>query len=145
MPIVPATPSDFDAVVALLDAVDLPYDDLTNTSLHHFRVLRRAKALCGVVGLEPVGSAALLRSLAIQPSKRGQGYGQALVREAEAYGRAQGIDTLYLLTTTAASFFAALDYESIARDSVPPSIAQTDEFNRICPSTATCMQKSLIS
>jgi amino-acid N-acetyltransferase len=145
MTITPAAPSDLDDIVALLDAVDLPHEDLTDASLRHFRVLRREGRLCGVVGLEPAGSAALLRSLAVPPSERGQGYGRALVRDAEAYGRAQGIDGLYLLTTTAAEFFAALGYEFISRDDVPSAIARTEEFNRLCPDTAPCMQKSLTS
>lgn len=144
VPIVSATPPDLEAIVALLDAVGLPHDDLTDAALRHFRVLRREGKIQGSVGVEPVGEAALLRSLAVRPAERGQGHGQALVRSAEAHARDQGIDTLYLLTTTAADFFAALDYERIARDAVPSAVAQTDEFDRLCPRTASCMQKSLI-
>ena len=144
MPIVSASPSDLNAIVALLDAVGLPHDDLTDAGLRHFRVLRRKGEIHGSVGIEPVGTAALLRSLAVRPAERGEGHGQALVQSAEAHARDQGIDTLYLLTTTAADFFAGLGYERIARDTVPSSVAQTDEFDRLCPRTATCMQKSLI-
>jgi amino-acid N-acetyltransferase len=144
MPIAPATASDQDAVVALLDDADLPHADLTPAALQHFRVLRRDGRLLGVVGIEPVGTAGLLRSLAVRPSARGQGHGRALVQDAEAYARTQDVDTLYLLTTTAAAFFAALGYERTSRDAVPPALAQTDEFARLCPRTATCMQKSLI-
>jgi len=140
-----ADSSDLDAIIALLDAAGLPHTDLTDASLQNFRVLRRDKNVCGVVGIEPAGSAALLRSLAVPPSARGQGYGQALVQDAEAYGRKQGCESLYLLTTTAAGFFADLGYERMSRNAVPPAVAQTEEFNRLCPNTATCMQKSLIS
>jgi amino-acid N-acetyltransferase len=145
MSVVAATPTDADAIVALLDAVDLPHDDLTAAALRHFRVLRRDGTLVGMVGIEPAGSGGLLRSLAVRPAERGRGHGRALVRDAEAYARQQGLDALYLLTTTAAGFFADLGYEQIARDTVPPAIAQTDEFDRLCPRTARCMQKSLIS
>jgi amino-acid N-acetyltransferase len=145
MPIEPAVSTDLDAVVALLDVAELPHEDLTEESLRHFRVLRRDNEVCGVVGVEPAGSVALLRSLAVPPSARGQGYGRALVQDAEAHGKEQGYDSLYLLTTTAATFFADLGYERISRNAVPSAVAQTEEFNRLCPDTATCMQKSLIS
>lgn len=145
MPISSATASDRAAVVSLLDATGLPHEDLSDAALRHFRVLRRDGAVCGVVGIEPAGSAALLRSLAVRPGDRGQGIGRALVRAAEEHAQAQGIDALYLLTTTAADFFAALGYNRVSRDAVPAAIAQTDEFDRLCPATATCMQKTLIS
>jgi amino-acid N-acetyltransferase len=99
----------------------------------------------GVVGLEPAGRSALLRSLAVHPSARGSGYGTALMQAAEAHGRSLGMDALYLLTTTAAAFFQQRGYKPIPRDEAPSAIARTDEFARLCPSTATCMQKSLIS
>ena len=145
MRISPAAPSDLEAIVSLLNTVDLPHEDLSDASLRHFRVLRRDGGVGGVVGIEPAGAAALLRSLAVRPADQGGGAGRALVQDVEAYARAQGIDTLYLLTTTAAGFFAALGYECSSREAVPPAIAQTDEFDRLCPATATCMQKSLIS
>jgi amino-acid N-acetyltransferase len=144
MPIVAADATDRDAITALLDAVGLPHDDLTESALQHFRVLRTGGGLGGVVGIEPYGAAALLRSLAVQPARRGEGHGRALVRDVEAYARRQDVRTLYLLTTTAAGFFADLGYAPTDRDDVPAAIAQTAEFDRLCPDTAPCMQKSLI-
>lgn len=140
----PATSDDRTAIVALLEAAGLPHD-LPKEILPEFRVLRVEGSVRGVVGLEPVGQTALLRSLAVDPAVQGQGYGTALVREAEAHAREQGLDVLYLLTTTAAGFFAELGYKPAARAEVPSAIAQTDEFARLCPDTATCMQKSLTS
>ena len=145
MPIVSASSSDRTSIVDLLDAAGLPHDDLSDDLLSHFCVLRSQGAVRGVVGLEPIGRVALLRSLAVHPSTQEQGYGSALVQAAETQGRSQGVETLYLLTTTAASFFQKRGYDSISRDNVPPAIAQTNEFSQLCPDTATCMQKSLIS
>jgi amino-acid N-acetyltransferase len=145
MPIAPATASDREVLIALLDAADLPHEDLVDADLRHFRVLRRDGTVRGVVGIEPAGSAALLRSLVVRPADRGQGIGQALVRAAEGCARGQDIEALYLLTTTAADFFAALGYDAISREEVPVAIARTDEFERLCPATATCMQKALTS
>lgn len=99
----------------------------------------------GGIGLEPVGRAGLLRSLVVHPDARGDGYGTALVRSIERYGRENGIERLYLLTTTATPFFERLGYKQTSRAAVPEAIAETDEFSRLCPDSATCMQKSLIS
>ncbi len=145
MPIRPATPTDRASIVDLLASVGLPHEDLSDGMLPHFCVLRSRGTIQGVVGLEPVGRAALLRSLAVLPSAQGSGHGTALVQAIEAHGRSHGVEVLYLLTTTAAAFFRERGYESTSRDDVPPAIAQTDEFSRLCPDSATCMQKSLIS
>jgi amino-acid N-acetyltransferase len=81
----------------------------------------------------------------VEESVRGAGYGTALCDELEAQAAADGIDALYLLTTTAAGFFEARGYEAIDRNEAPPLIRQTTEFEDLCPASATCMKKSLRS
>ncbi|TKX55964.1 GNAT family N-acetyltransferase, partial [Halorubrum sp. SP9] len=53
------------------------------------------------------------------------------------------VDTLYLLTTNAPGFFTELGYVEIDRSVAPRAIQQTTEFDDLCPSTATCMKKTL--
>lgn len=137
-----AEPEDLDAVRALLDACDLPHDDLTPARLDHFLVARDG-ALRGVVGLEVCGGVALLRSLAVSPDARNDGLGAHLVDAIEQRARENGLRALYLLTTTAADYFQARGYERIARDALPEAIQQTEEAARLCPSSATCMRKAL--
>lgn len=142
MPIHPATPDDFAAVQVLLREAGLPTDDLTPAHLEHFLVARN-EALCGVVGLEPCGDVALLRSLAVAPEHRNEGLGARLLHAMERRAHEDGIHTLYLLTTSAADFFRRRGYEQISRDALPDPIQQTDEVTRLCPEHATCMKKSL--
>ncbi|NHX34900.1 MULTISPECIES: arsenic resistance N-acetyltransferase ArsN2 [Halolamina] len=97
----------------------------------------------GCVGLERDGDAGLLRSAAVAEPHRGRGYGGAAVRALEARARAAGVGTLYLLTTTAAEFFAGLGYERVNRESVPESIRESAEFSDLCPSSATVMRRRL--
>ena len=59
----------------------------------------------GTDGVEIYGSEDLLRSVVIMESNRGQGYGAELCDSLEEYARTNGVETLYLLTTTAALFF----------------------------------------
>lgn len=141
--IAPASDADFSDVTTLLGTAGLPAGDLTGQHLEHFRILRDDDRLCGIVGLEVFGPVGLLRSLVVHPDVRGSGYGQALVLEVEAYGRSQLVSALYLLTTTATAFFERLGYSVIDRDLVPPEVAASPEFDRLCPSDATCMWKQL--
>ncbi|MDB2283428.1 arsenic resistance N-acetyltransferase ArsN2 [Halorubrum ezzemoulense] len=97
----------------------------------------------GVVGIELYGTDGLLRSVVVEETVRGQGYGAALCAVVETEAQSAGVDTLYLLTTNASSFFVDLGYVEIDRSTAPRAIQQTTEFDDICPSTATCMKKSL--
>jgi len=91
----------------------------------------------GVGGVETHGSEGLLRSVVVDPPARGREVGTALCVALERRARADGVDTLYLLTTTAAGFFADCGYAAIDRSVVPAAIRETDEFADLCPSTAT--------
>jgi amino-acid N-acetyltransferase len=138
-----AAPDDAAEIRALLAACGLPYADLIPSHLEHFFVARDGTQLVGVVGLELLGDAALLRSLAVCPGCHGQGLGSRLVAKAEVYAQSQGVATLYLLTTTADSYFARRHYQPAERYAVPASIAGTTEFASVCPSAAVCMLKHL--
>ena len=127
----------------LLSAAGLPTVDLEaeRTQLYSASVQGER---AGVGGLECYGTEGLLRSVAVEPEKRGEGIGAALCRGLEAMARQQGIETLYLLTTAATAFFETQGYVRIDRNEPPESIQQTTEFDELCPSSAVCMQKSLV-
>ena len=55
----------------------------------------------------------------------------------------QGVETLYLLTTTAAQFFARRGYEAVPRSEAPAAIAATAQFSELCPASSTFMRKVL--
>jgi len=97
--------------------------------------------LRGIVGLEIHGQVALLRSLAVPPSERGTGLGAALVSRAEQYAARRGVDTVYLLTTTAAGFFERRGYSHVSRQAAPTAIASTTQFSDLCPSSSAFMGK----
>jgi amino-acid N-acetyltransferase len=97
----------------------------------------------GIGGIEIYESDGLLRSVVIEQATRGCGWGTALCDALEANASADDVDTLYLLTTTAADFFDNREYVEIERANAPTAIQQTTEFDNLCPTTATCMKKSL--
>jgi amino-acid N-acetyltransferase len=130
--------------VRLLAAAGLPTEDLTAAHCEHFFFAGAAAEPTGLVGLELHGDVALLRSLVVAPSRRGTGEGVALLKHAEDHARQRGARALYLLTTTAESFFANLGYQRAPRDSAPAAIRATREFAGICPSSSTFMTRQLI-
>ena len=101
----PAKPAQFDAIAGLLSAAGLPVEDLNVTMLDAFVVATEGEVCVGVVGLEIHESNALLRSLAVEPQHRSRGLGARLVGAIETEAQARGVTALYLLTTTATTFF----------------------------------------
>ncbi len=140
----PAHASDLPAIRRLLRDNDLPCDDLEAVHLDHFQMATDpAGGLVACVGLEIHGDAALLRSLAVATAHRRHGLGSATVVAAERLARSLGVRWLYLLTTTAASFFEARGYRRHERASAPPALQRTTEFSTLCPASAVCMTKNL--
>jgi len=96
----------------------------------------------GVGGVERHGTDGLLRSVVIERSARGTDTERRCAR-LESKVEADGVERLYLLTTTAAEFFGDCGYVETDRTTAPNAIRQTAEFDELCPVTATCMVKSL--
>jgi len=138
-----ATRADRDEVMGLLARCELPSDGVDEQLAHGYVVARRDRALVGVAGLERHGDAAILRSIAVVPDERGSGLGVALTADRLVAARAAGVDTVYLLTTTAAPFYARFGFRPFARADVPAAIARSPEFATACPSTATCLALDL--
>ena len=139
----PAQREEFDAIVRLLTAGELPVEDLDVAMLDAFVVAIEGGRLVGVAGLEVYGSNSLLRSLAVNAGHRSRGLGASLVDAIETEARAQGISALYLLTTTAAGLFERRGYTAHERAAVLGSIAATAEFSSLCPETAHCLWRDL--
>jgi amino-acid N-acetyltransferase len=137
-----AKPS-LEAAVALLKATGLPWSDLTESHLEHFRYCGPTHALTGLVGLEIHGRDALLRSLAVIPGAQYSGLGSELLREAERYAFEKGVRSLYLLTTTAEGFFLHRGYRTTSREVCPAGIRSTSEFASLCPASSAFLVKIL--
>jgi amino-acid N-acetyltransferase len=138
-----AAEADLDRIRALLAACDLPAEDLAAALLGGFTVASEAGRLVGCIGLEPLADGALLRSLAVEPAHRGRGIAARLCDEAEEAARKSGVRDLYLLTTTAAEYFAARGFRRVDRSALPASVQATAQFMELCPASAVAMHKSL--
>lgn len=127
----------------LLVSAQLPATDITPEHLEHFFGAWADTTLVGVVGIEVFDSVALLRSLAVVPSRRGSGLGTALLTRAEQYAMEKGIHSLFLLTTTAESYFKHRGYSSLLREAAPEAIEKTAEFTSLCPASSVFMVKRI--
>jgi amino-acid N-acetyltransferase len=140
-----ALPGDLPAIQGLLADNALPISDVNDTLLANFLVADDGESLVGCVGVERFGNDGLLRSLAVEDSRRGTGQGRHLVKAAEDHAMALGLDTLYLLTNSAADFFEARDYRKLERNEAPAALAASTQFSDLCPASATFMGKRLLA
>ncbi len=133
-----AAPEDLPRVLALLVQCGLPQDGLeTGTPL--FLVVRDAERVVGCAALELYGTAALLRSVAVDPTRRSQALGAQLVERLLAEARQHGVLTLYLLTETAGEYFPRFGFRPIGREAVSPAIHASIEWTSACPDSAQAM------
>ena len=129
----------------LLSVSGLPSSDIDARACKNFLLaMTDNDELAGVVGLEKYKQSGLLRSLAVRSDARNSGLGKELVKHMEVNAMESGIESLYLLTTTAEDFFIRLNNSPTNRNTVPLDIAQTSEFSSLCPDTAACLWKSLV-
>ena len=131
---------DMARVATLLAKNDLPYRDIRTEPVTFVGAVV-AGDLVGVGGLERYDAVGLLRSVVVEESFQGQGLGTRLCDELEAQAQETGIESLYLLTTTAAEFFRARGYDEVDRSEAPSPIQDTSEFQDLCPVSARCMRK----
>lgn len=142
-PLAPLAPDD-PSLVALLAAAGLPADDLDGPGKQFHGWHDGGGRLAAAGGLEIRGGAGLLRSCVVAPQARGRGLGRALVDALERAARDARVARLFLLTETAAEFFARRGYTVVERSAVPPEIAGLGQFTDICPESATAMTKLLV-
>ncbi|WP_255148707.1 arsenic resistance N-acetyltransferase ArsN2 [Halorarius halobius] len=129
-------------VERLLARNDLPATDVRSKP-DCFYVAYDGDERVGVGGIEAYGSEGLLRSVVVEETARDEGVGTALCAALEREASDRGVEALYLLTTTAAAFFAGRGYEEIERSAAPAAIRRTTEFSELCPASATCLRKRL--
>ena len=138
----PANAADDPALRALLASANLPFDDVSSER-QDFIVAVRDGGMVGCGALETLDDSALLRSLAVAEQHRGAGVGGDLYERLIARARERGLKRLFLLTTTAAPYFARQGFEPIDRAVAPERVTKSAQFTSLCPSTATCMVLSL--
>lgn len=138
----PAVSDDWPVIEALLGAAQLPLEGAKDHLGNFVLGMADGRLLC-MGGFEQYGPTALLRSVAVDASLRGTGVGQTLLETLRLQARQQGVQELYLLTTTAADFFAKRGFSVISRADTPAELQASREFQGVCPASATAMVAKL--
>ena len=137
-----ATPSDWPRIATLLQSHALPLDG-AREHLDHFFIAVCGDSIIGNAGMEVYAKDALLRSVAVTPDQQGSGVGQMLVSRVIDEAKHQHVAALYLLTTTAADYFARMGFQRLSAQEAPPALKQSVEFQGVCPSSAVLMRLTL--
>lgn len=143
MLIKPLERAQLNLLAQALTAEKLPTADLTLANREFFRLVDDAGHDVAFGGWEMYGRDALLRSIVVPQKTRGGGVGREMVLALIDQARARGVTRLWLLTTTAAAFFAKMGFRQVDRATVPVAIAATAEFADLCPASAVCMSRDI--
>jgi amino-acid N-acetyltransferase len=142
MRIRPAMSRDLGAVESLLSASNLPLDGVRE-NFSSFVVADDEGAIAGAIGLEKFGPVALLRSAVVSPEYRGSGVGSKLVEKVLERAEEDGIEELFLLTTTAENYFPRFGFTRTTRSAVPAAVKTSAEFQGACPDSAAVMTRGV--
>lgn len=134
----PAVATDRPAVEALLASEALPVAGVAE-HFSGFFVAEASGSIVGSAGLEVHGRSGLLRSVVVASRHRSQRTGRALVARVMDDATARGLDAVYLLTTTAAEYFAAIGFERLPRDAMPEPLFESAELRGACSPSAVAM------
>ncbi len=135
-----ATKADLSAVESMLSTSDLPIDGVRE-NFSTFVVAEERGTVAGAIGIEKFGSFGLLRSAVVSSENRGNGIGTRLVEQILERAEEEGIEELYLLTTTADKYFPRFGFTLTTRAAVPPAVKASAEFQGACPDTAIVMTR----
>jgi amino-acid N-acetyltransferase len=134
-----ASLADLPKIVELLTASGLPVEGV-EAHIDSFLLAFLDGSLAACAGLERYGPAALLRSVAAAKPHRRKGLGQRLVTQLIAIAPDDGIESLLLLTTTAAGYFERFGFQTISRAEAPAAVQYSVEFQGVCPASAAVMR-----
>lgn len=129
--------NDPDMKVALARA-SLLTDDITDEGRAFFVLRDTLDAAMAFSGLETCGADRLLRSVVVIPGEQAKGHGNAVVRL--TLTNVPPDANVFLVTTSAASFFAKHGFVAIPRSELPEALPATRQLSGLCSASATVMK-----
>lgn len=123
----PATPEDLGGILELIRPLEEEgllvrrERGRLEAEVDSYLVMERDGAVVATAALHPLGDqpVAELACLAVHPDYRGQGRGDALLREAEARARDWGMGSLVVLTTRAEHWFRERGFRAVGLEALP--------------------------
>lgn len=113
-------------------------------NLGRFLVAEEDGRIVATAGLEPGEGCALLRSVAVRAEARGRGLGVEIVRQALRLASLSGAGTVYLMTTTAESFFPRFGFKPALRSELQAMFPRSAETQPgVCATSAPMALRDL--
>ena len=137
-----AQPEDLPAVAKLLKSAGLRSDEVVHEAAEVW-VAQAGGRIVGAVCLELHGIYGMLRSLVVHRECRGDGLGSALTATLLETAASRRLEAVYLLATTAVTFFPRFGFEDIAREEVPLEVRSSRDFTDTSPASAVVMRLAL--
>lgn len=139
----PAGPRHAAAIRALLARCGLAHDD-ARVAAGDFLVVEDGGQLAACAALERLGQEALLRSVAVDPGRRGQGLGRAVVQAALRRALQAGVRQVWLRTENAADYWALHGFRPASADDARAALrgeagTAPAEFAGLCSEGASTM------
>ncbi len=131
------------ALVALLQSLRLPTEDLPADLDGFFLAFDKEGVPVGSVGIQRLDASALLRSFAVHENYRKAGLGRHLFEKALQFARDAGFQEVWLITNSADLYFERQGFERVDRAMAPPDISATSQFTGLCPSSSAVMRKQI--
>ena len=126
--IVKATIDDIKDITQLLEAENLPPDDLEKW-IDNFFLLRIDGITAGAAGIEVWGNTGLFRSFVVTPEQRSKGFGQQLYDSIISLSGEIGLTAIVLLSKGVSGFFEKEGFRFIPRSEVPSEAKNSVQFN----------------
>lgn len=135
--------TDRQALCDLLSQAGLGVEGLLELDKHSVLLTKQGAELLGGVAIQACGADGLLRSLVVSADMRGAGLGRDLVHLAVERAREQKMNSLWLLTETAAGFFRQQGFVSADRGAAPAMVQASEQFRSLCPDHCDCLMLAL--
>jgi N-acetylglutamate synthase-like GNAT family acetyltransferase len=129
-------------LVAALEQAGLPTADLAETGRKFFRFRDDAGRTVGFVGWEVTEGAVLLRSLVVEPERRGKGWSRAITDWALQRLGEGGVGAVYALTMNP-KWAERMGFERVEREALPRGVRASRQFAGLCPETAVALRRRL--
>ncbi len=144
-----ATAADLPAVLALLAAAKLTPNGIeAQFGLQYILAVDEStNRIIGAMGIEVYrdvsSDVGLLRSAVVDEAWRGARVGTGMTVDRLAWAEREQLSALYLLTETAAEYWLRFGFARVARDSAPPPLQASHEWQQGCPASAVAMMLRL--
>jgi N-acetylglutamate synthase-like GNAT family acetyltransferase len=138
-----ATKSDVQRIKLFLKENELSVDGVDEWVEHFLILTNQEGKWIGVAGFELYGDSCLLRSVAVDQSFRGRGFGKGLVDAVLVNANRKGASKSYLLTADAEIYFNKMGFEIIRREDVEEAVLASAEFKINACERCTVMLKRI--